>query len=107
LQTGAMEEIEKRIGLLVRDETFLNLTQGRWRKEQMIRHKGNIGVIDLLVEGSNGWVIIDYKSGREEEEKHRDQIFRYADAIRTFTGADVHGYICYLMDDRCEWIKCL
>ncbi len=107
LQAGAMEEIHQRVERLIRDEQFCTLSQGLWRKEQMIRHKGNIGVIDLLVEGSDGWVIIDYKSGREEEEKHRDQIYRYADAIRTFTGASVQGYVCYLMEDRIEWMKCL
>jgi len=107
LQAGAMEEIYQRVERLIRDEQFCSLTQGVWRKEQMIRHKGNLGVIDLLVEQEEGWVIIDYKSGREEEEKHREQIYRYADAIRAFTGADVQGYVCYLMEERIEWMKCL
>jgi exodeoxyribonuclease V beta subunit len=107
LHTGAMEEIEKRINYLITDKLFHTLTQGNRYKEQMIQHKGNMGVIDLLVEGHKGWVIIDYKSGREEEQKHRDQIYRYADAIRALSGAEVVGYLCYLLEEGVEWIKCL
>lgn len=107
LPAGAMEEIERRIGRLIEDETFCRMTQGGWRKEQMIRHKGNLGVIDLLVRHENSWVVIDYKSGREEEEKHRDQIGRYVEAIRAFTGDEVEGHLCYILEERIEWIKCL
>lgn len=107
LQMGSMEEIEKRIVYLIGDETFRHLTQGKRHKEQTIRHRGMIGVIDLLVERSDGWVIIDYKSGREEEQKHREQVHRYADAIRSLKGDHVEGYLCYLGDNGCEWVKCL
>jgi exodeoxyribonuclease V beta subunit len=107
LQVGAMEKIKDRVGKLLEDETFRHLTQGAWRKEQMIRHKGSLGVIDLLVEKSDGWVIIDYKSGREEEEKHRDQIRRYVEAIRSLTADEAKGYLCYLLEDGIEWIECL
>lgn len=107
LHAEAMGEIEKRAACLINDATFLRLTQGNRYKEQMIRFKGNIGVIDLLVRGENGWRIIDYKSGREEEAKHRDQVSRYCEAIRSSTGEETEGYLCYLLEDRCEWIKCL
>ncbi len=104
---GALCEIEKRITNLIEDPQFCMLIQGRYYKEQMIRHNGNIGVIDLLVERNGRWVIIDYKSGREEELKHQEQIGRYASAIQSIKGESVEGYVCYLMEDRCEWVKCL
>lgn len=107
LRLGALEEIDKRVKFLLNDELFRTLIRGQWYKEQMIRHKGNLGVIDLLVEQEAGWIIIDYKSGREEEEKHRDQINRYCDAIQSATSQKAEGYVCYLLEDRIEWIKCL
>lgn len=107
LYHGALEGIEMRVRHLLDDELFRTLIRGQWYKEQMIRHKGNLGVIDLLVKHETGWVIIDYKSGREEEEKHREQIARYGDAIRTLKGGVIQGYVCYLMEDRIEWVKCL
>ena len=107
LHAGAMEEIEKRIGDLLDDTHFATLIRGDRYKEQMIRHKGNLGVIDLLIRGENGWRIIDYKSGREEEGKHTEQIHRYAEAIRSMRDEEVEGYLCYLLEDRIEWVKCL
>ncbi len=107
LYHGAMEEIERRIVRLLEDDRFRTLTQGKRYKEQMIRHRGVIGVIDLLIEREEGWIIIDYKSGREEEQKHREQIERYGDAIRILKGGNVEGYLCYLSDNGCEWVKCL
>ncbi len=107
LDVGALEEIEKRVMHLIDDEQFRALSQGIRYKEQIIRHKGNIGVIDLLVKGNNGWNIIDYKSGREEEVKHTEQVNRYAEAIRFSTHEKVSAYVCYLLEDRIEWVKCL
>lgn len=107
LYHGALEGIEMRVRHLLDDELFRTLIRGQWYKEQMIRHKGNLGVIDLLVKHETGWVIIDYKSGREEEEKHRDQINRYCDAIQSTTAQKAEGYLCYLLEDRIEWVKCL
>ncbi|MBB1078097.1 Dna2/Cas4 domain-containing protein, partial [Rhodoferax sp. 4810] len=66
-----------------------------------------LGVIDLLIRGENGWKIIDYKSGREEEAKHTEQINRYAEAIRSINNEEVEGYLCYLLEDRIEWVKYL
>lgn len=107
LSSGSLEEIEKRITHLIHDEEFIALSQGVCYKEQMIRHQGNIGVIDLLVRGEEGWRIIDYKSGREEEVKHAEQVGRYAEAIRAMKNTTVSGYVCYLLEDRIEWVKCL
>lgn len=107
LHAGALSEIEIRIERLIRDEHFGTLIQGERYKEQMVRHKGNIGVIDLLVRGAGIWRIIDYKSGREEEAKHREQINRYTEAIRAMSNEEVEGYLCYLLEDRIEWVRCL
>lgn len=107
LEAGAMESIEARIRRLIADEQFCILTSGECRKEQAIRHEGALGVIDLLVFHQDHWVIIDYKSGREEEEKHRDQIRRYAEAVRKMGSAEVRGYLCYLLEEETVWVKCL
>lgn len=107
LHAEVIKEIEIRSRRLIGDETFCRLVQGEWCKEQMIRHKGALGVIDLLVRHDEGWVIIDYKSGREEEEKHQDQVKRYMEAIHTLTGDKVQGYLCYILEEQIEWKECL
>ncbi|MBN2869350.1 MAG: RecB-like helicase [Campylobacterales bacterium] len=107
LHPGAMEEIASRVLSLIQDPTFASLCAGEWRKEQMIRYQGSINVIDLLVRHGDEWVIIDYKSGREEEQKHREQVGRYVEAIAALSGQKASGYLCYLLPGGVEWVKCL
>lgn len=107
LRPGAMEEISARVLNLIGNSEFVALTDGEWSKEQMIRYQGSIYVIDLLVRRGEEWVIIDYKSGREEEQKHRDQVSRYVEAITALRGEKASGYLCYLLSDGIEWVKCL
>lgn len=107
LYPGAMEEISVRIRRLIQDSKFVALSEGEWRKEQMICYQGSINVIDLLVRRGEEWIIIDYKSGREEEQKHRDQVGRYVEAIAALSGGKASGYLCYLLPDGIEWVRCL
>jgi len=107
LEIGAMRRIEQRIGRLIGDPQFHDLIRGDRFKEQMIRHNGTLGIVDLLVKHPEGWVIIDYKSGREEEQKHRDQVQWYMQAVRTFKNDEVRGYLCYLLEEEIVWVECL
>lgn len=107
LDTGALERIKERIERLISDKQFCTLTRGECRKEQMIRYGGALGIIDLLVRHEDQWVIIDYKSGREEEQKHREQVRWYMDALRTFGTDEVRGYLCYLLEEETVWTECL
>ena len=107
LHPGAIGEIAQRVERLICDPMFARLSAGEWRKEQMIRYRGAIKVIDLLVRQGDEWIVIDYKSGREEEAKHREQVGLYVEAIAALCGEKTSGYLCYLLPDRIEWVKCL
>lgn len=107
LESGALLRIERRILRLIEDEQFCTLSGAECMKEQMIRYKGSIGIIDLLVRHKDHWVIIDYKSGREGEEKHRNQVLWYREALRAFGNTDVRGYLCYLLEEETVWVECL
>ncbi len=107
LPAGAVEEIGRRVERLIGDETFRELTQGEWRKEQPLRYRGGISVIDLLVRKGDEWIVIDYKTGRQDEASHREQVHRYVDAVGTLGGGKCSGYLCYLLQEGIEWVKCL
>lgn len=107
LEEGAINRIKQRVERLIQDTRFADLTRGECRKEQTIRHKGALRIIDLLVRHEEGWIIIDYKSGREEEEKHRDQVLWYMEALRAFGNDEVRGYLCYLLEEETVWVECL
>ena len=107
LKEGTVESIRQRLVRLINDATFQTLSSGEKRKEQMMRHKGSIHVIDLLVYDGEKWVIIDYKTGREGEAEHREQVLRYVEAVRETTSETIEGYLCYILQNGVEWVKCL
>lgn len=107
LRPGAIDEIAQRAGRLLADPFFLRITRGEVRKEQTLRHRGAIHVIDLLIRSEEGWIVVDYKSGREDEGKYRAQVLRYADAVAAATNQKVRGYLCYLLSEGIEWEECL
>lgn len=102
-----MGEIHRRIERLVGDEQFIRLTHGEQFKEQSIYCEGKLHVIDLLVRQEDRWIIIDYKSGYGIKEKYEEQIKRYIRAVQKVTGETVEGYLCYVVDQKVEWVKCL
>lgn len=105
LEEEAIRDIQQRVRRLIGDEQFEQLTRGECFREQMIRHNGSLGIIDLLVQYENGWVIIDYKSGRDGEEKHREQVQWYVNALRAFGYDEVCGYLCYVLEEQIQWQK--
>jgi len=62
------------------------------------------GYIDLLYKNASGWHIMDFKTDAiyngEDLEKlvmeYKDQLQRYAHAVKTLTGEPVEGSICFL-----------
>lgn len=102
-----MGQIRRRIEGLIGDEQFIRLTRGEQFKEQSIYYEGRLHVMDLLVRQEDGWIIIDYKSGYGIKEKHEEQVKRYMRAVEKVSGERAQGYLCYLLDDCIEWVKCL
>jgi len=65
--------------------------------------------IDRLIREEDGYVVVDYKSGRKEgsrADKDKEQVARYCQAIRDLTGARCTGVLWYvgLDGESEEWI---
>ena len=92
---------------LLCDETFCTLTQGKHYKEKRFFYKGEMRIIDLLIESDAGdWTVIDYKTGQEESLSHKVQVEMYMDAVRVLTGGAVKGYLCYLNSESVKFVEC-
>ncbi|HQS67235.1 MAG TPA: RecB-like helicase [Sulfuricurvum sp.] len=121
---GAIESARKRYGarigvekidgmrtaleILMRDETFCTLTQGKCYKEKRFFYKGEMRIIDLLIQSDAGhWSVIDYKTGQEESFSHKAQVKMYMDAVRALLGGEVQGYLCYLNTESVRFVECL
>lgn len=103
---GRLGSVRSSLEYLVRDEIFAGLTRGNLYKEQRFFYRNQMRIIDLLVEHEEGyWVIVDYKTGEQMSHEHHEQVRTYMEATRTFVGAEVRGYLCYLNQEGVQWQK--
>ncbi len=106
LDEDEVTDVSKRVKALVSNKEFLQLIQGDIYKEKALRYKNNLRYIDLLVRGEDAkYRVIDYKSSTAFQEHHQTQVKHYVQAIEEITGAEVVGYICYLLKDKIKVLK--
>ncbi len=102
LEHRDFDAIKRRIVALLTNAAFQGLIEGICHKEQPISYAKELRYIDLLVERHDDAVVIDYKSSRRFEEKHRVQVGFYKKAIETILQKKVHAYLVYLLEDGVE-----
>jgi len=106
LESGQLEDIQKRVTNLIQNEKFTELTKGETYKEKAIRYKNNLRYIDLLIKREDGgWNVVDYKSSLSHSDKHLTQVQSYVYAIKEITGDEVDGYVCYLLENEIKIVK--
>jgi len=100
LTQAHLDEIEKRVMMLIEDEKFQTLLEGaKVRKEQSLSYEGALKQIDLLLEYEDYNVVIDYKSSKKYGVKHQNQVAYYQRAITDITGKRTEGMIIYLTNE--------
>ena len=101
LSKEGMNEIEKRVGMLIDDALFQSLLKGaKVRKEQALSYDGELKQIDLLLEYEEYNLVIDYKSSKKYSSKHQKQVSYYTKAIADITAKRTEGMIIYLESDE-------
>ncbi|MFA6138798.1 MAG: RecB-like helicase [Sulfurimonas sp.] len=115
LEDTEIEDITKRVSLLLNSREFMALVDGECYREKAVRYKNNLRYIDLLVQkkpkealslfSSVMWNIIDYKSSFAYSSHHIKQVNYYVKAVEEITHDEVDGYICYLLEDEVKVIK--
>jgi len=95
--------INRRIENLIQCKDFQELLQdASIHREQSISYKGELKQIDLLLEYTESYRVIDYKSSRKYHTKHQQQVREYCKAINEITAKDTQGVIVYILDDGVE-----
>lgn len=95
-------DIEFRIESLIKDRFFSSLVDNSiFSTEQSIMYKGEIKILDLLVFKNAKYYIIDYKTTKQEEQEHLNQVRYYKRAIKDiFNTQEVFAYLIYLRVDE-------
>ncbi len=105
LLEGDFDAIERRIRQLLSHSLFQELIQGICHKEQPVSYEKELRYIDLLVERDADVVVIDYKSSRRFEERHRLQVGFYKKAIVSILRKNVRAYVVYLLEEQIEIVS--
>ena len=117
LEDIEIDDISRRIEMLVNNHEFLKLVDGECYREKAIRHKNNLRYIDLLVKtkaknpatlldySNDTWKVIDYKSSMNYSSHHIKQVRYYIKAVKEITKEEVKGYICYLLDNEIKLVE--
>jgi len=105
LDEQEVEDIKRRVIMLLENDDFLNLIDGECYKEKAIRYKDNLRYIDLLVSSKGVWRVIDYKSSEYAHSEHVKQVNFYTKAIKEITSEKVEGYLCYILKENIKIIK--
>jgi exodeoxyribonuclease V beta subunit len=103
LGKDTIEEIRKRIAMLIDNEEFRQICTGALvKKEIAFCFNGEIKRIDLMLEYEDKIVIVDYKSSKNFSDKHISQVKYYQEAISQISSKQTIGLIVYLLEDKIE-----
>lgn len=61
------------------------------------------GIIDLLIECDNKFIVVDYKMKEINKDRYINQVKKYINFVKKITDKKVEGYIYSIID--CEYIK--
>jgi exodeoxyribonuclease V beta subunit len=105
LEAEDFASMRKRIGALITDPRFRNLSEGMAYRERPIAYKGELRYIDLLIEKEGRWVVVDYKSAISHRENHLKQVRFYKKAVASITGEEAEGWLCYLLEEGVQLVE--
>jgi len=93
----ALEEIRRRIDMLLGYEPFKRLLEGaKISKEQALSYNKELKQLDLLLEYEEHVVVVDYKSSKQYSFKHQEQVAWYVKAVASLLRKPTEGVLVYL-----------
>ncbi len=106
LDNSHLEDIKKRVVRLLENSEFKELIKdAKLSREQPIYYKEERKQLDLLVQGENRVVVIDYKSSEVLHSSHVKQVSLYKRALKEIYSEECEAYLCYLKKDEIKFAK--
>ncbi len=109
---AATEVVETLKAMLVSERGRQLLEQSQARREwSLLDENGQVSVLDYALKDAQGWLVVDYKTGRPEKEETPEafgqrmlarytlQLQRYCDQLRAFDGAEARAALYFPRDD--------
>jgi exodeoxyribonuclease V beta subunit len=106
LEESQFTDIKNRILELVTNDRFKKLLKGATiSKEQSLSFEEEFKQIDLLLEYKDSYMVLDYKSSKKYNLKHKSQVGYYKKAIYNITRKYTRGMVVYLLEDGVELVE--
>ncbi|MDD3475646.1 MAG: RecB-like helicase [Sulfurimonas sp.] len=105
LEVSEIEDIQRRVEMLLENSEFISIIDGICHKEKALRYKNSLRYIDLLVESEDSYNIADYKSSNLYMHEHVKQVRSYVKAVEEITKKSAQGYIIYLLENEIKILK--
>jgi exodeoxyribonuclease V beta subunit len=93
-------DIVKRVAMLLSDDEFKHLINGKRIKEKPVVYDNQVKQLDLLIEKEECYIVIDYKTSDKSKEKNIAQVKEYIEIVKNISNKKVMGEIVYLLSDR-------
>ena len=95
--------IKQKLEKLLQTPFFKEIETSTFYKEYSFIYEQNgimkTGIIDLLIENKDEFIIVDYKTKEIEKEEYYKQVQGYMNYIKTITNKPVKGYLYSLLDE--------
>ena len=92
-------EIKQKIEETFKNEQIKNWFSDEWQiktEEEIILTNGKTARPDRIISNKEKTIVIDYKFGEQEEEKHHKQVKSYMNILKKMEDKTVEGYLWYV-----------
>ena len=92
-------EIKQKIEETFKNEQIKNWFSNDWQiktEAEIILTNGKTARPDRVISNKEKTIVIDYKFGEQEEEKHHKQVKSYMEILRRMENKEVEGYLWYV-----------
>jgi len=103
LEQEDLETVLARAKQIIHYQPFQNLLQGATLlKEQPLKYKNKLYIIDLLIQQQEENIIVDYKTGKTHHMEYQQQLRSYITAVEFLTKKKTRGFLCYTLEGGVE-----
>ncbi|HRW22467.1 MAG TPA: 3'-5' exonuclease, partial [Bacteroidales bacterium] len=74
-------------------------------ERSLLLPKGEFLRPDRVMKFDKSWAVVDYKFGKKMDNKHIQQVDKYAEIIESITGERVDAYVWYFFEDKIINVK--
>ena len=84
----------------INHDELKDILNSKMYHEYEFLYNGNIGIIDLLLEYNNKYIIIDFKTNEIDKEEYYSQVKKYKEYIEYMTSKDTECYLYSIKQDK-------